>query len=62
MKILYDRVEIRLREFEISDDDFEKRYNSDVNLAIEEFDERYPEVNENDNIFDVKFENIEVEY
>ncbi|WP_394022406.1 hypothetical protein ACF3NF_04785 [Anaerococcus martiniensis] len=62
MKILYDRIEIRLREFEISDDDFEKRYNSDVNLAIEEFDERHPEVYGNDNIFDVKFENIEVEY
>ena len=44
------------------DDDFEKKYNSNVNLAIEEFDERYPEVNENDNIFDVKFENIEVDY
>lgn len=54
MKILYDRVEI-------SDDDFKKKYNSNVNLAIEEFDERYPEVNENDNIFDVKFENIEIE-
>lgn len=62
MKILYDRIEIRLREFEIIDDDFKKKYNSNVNLAIEEFDERYPEVNENDNIFDVKFENIEVDY
>ena len=61
MKILYDRVEIRLREFEISDDDFFNKYNSDVKLAIESYDEKYPEIYGNDNIFDIRFENIDIE-
>lgn len=61
MKILYDRVEIRLREFEIDDNELIEKYNSNVNLAIEDYDEKHPEVCGNDNIFDIRFENIEIE-
>lgn len=61
MKILYDMVEIRLREFEIDDKEFRENYNSYVNLAIENYDEKHPEVCENDNIFDIRFENIDIE-
>lgn len=61
MKILYDRVEIRLREFEIDDNEFIEKYNSNVNLAIENYDEKHQEVCGNDNIFDIRFENIEIE-